>query len=142
MIQVLDYIKFNNKKWLTIEVWFWAAIFRLLILFVPVKYMKKYYGIFGEESPYNESIENYGKAKIIAYHVNRIAEHTPWESRCLVRALTAQRLLTNKRITSTLYLGVRKEEDNMVAHAWIRTGEYYATGGNGDGYVVVAKFRK
>lgn len=142
MIQVIDYIRFNNKKWLTIEVWFWVAIFRLLILIVPVKYMKRHYGISGEESPYRESKENYEEAKIIAYHVNRIAEHTPWESRCLVRALTAQRLFTNKKITSTLYLGVKKEKEKMVAHAWIRTGELYATGGNGDGYAMVAKFRK
>lgn len=142
MIRVMNYIRFNSDKWLTIGVWFWAAIFRLIILFVPVKYMKKHYGISGEESPPDESKDNYVRARKIAYHVNRIAEHTPWKSKCLVRALTAQRLLTKKNISSTLYLGVKKEGEKMVAHAWIRTGGFYATGGNGNDYSVVAKFRK
>lgn len=142
MIRVIDYIKLNKQKWLTVEVWFWAAVYRLLVRFVPAKYMKKHYGISGEESPPDESRENYTKAWKIAYHVNRIAEHTPWKSKCLVRALTAQRLFTKKKVSSTLYLGVKKEGDKMVAHAWIRTGGYYATGGNGDGYTMVAKFRK
>lgn len=142
MIQVMNFIRLNRQKRMTVEVWFWAAIFRMILLFVPVKYMRKHYGISGEESPEGESKENYAKARKIAYHVNRIAEHTPWESKCLVRALTAQRLLTKQNISSTLYLGVKKEEEKLLAHAWIRTGGYYATGGNGDGYTLVAKFRK
>jgi hypothetical protein len=142
MLHIINYIRHNREKWLTIEVWFWVAVFRLMIFFVPAKYMKKHYGILGEESPPSECKENYVKARTIALHVNRIAEHTPWESKCLVRALTAQRLFTKKKISSTLYLGIKKEEDKMIAHAWIRTGVYYATGGNGNGYSVVAKFRK
>lgn len=142
MVHLMKYIRLNKEKWLTVEVWFWAAVFRLILILVPSKYLKKYYGISGEESPVQESISNYANARKIAYHVNRIADHTPWETKCLVRALTAQRLLTKKRVSSTLYLGVKKEGDKLVAHSWLRTGGYYATGGNGDGYTMVAKFRK
>ena len=142
MIRILNFISLNKDKRLTVEIWAWTGIYRLLLLLVPVKYTKKYYGISGEESPYSESIGHYAKARKIAYHVNRIAEHTPWESKCLVRALTAQRLFTKAKITSTLYLGVKPENENMIAHAWLRSGSYYATGGNGNGYAMVAKFRK
>ena len=142
MIRVRDYVRFNREKRLTIEVWFWAAVYRLMIVFVPVKYLKKHFGISGEESSPEESKDNYVKAVKIAYHANRIAEHTPWESKCLVRALTAQRLLTKKKISSTLYLGVKKEGETMAAHAWIRTGSYFASGGDGNGYTMVAKYRK
>lgn len=142
MIRIMNYLRFNKQKWLTIEVWFWTAVYRLIVLLVPAKYMKNHYGISGEESPAEESMDHYVKAGKIAYHVNRVAEHTPWDSKCLVRALTAQRLLTKKNISTTLYLGVKTDDDRMIAHAWLRTGEYYATGGNGDGYAIVAKFRK
>lgn len=142
MIRVMNYIRLNREKWLTIKIWFWTAIFRLIILLVPAKYMKKHFGISGEESSFDESKYNYVIARKIACHVNRIAEHTPWESKCLVCALTAQRLLTKKKISSTLYLGIKKEGEKMLAHAWIRTGGYYATGGNGNGYTMVAKYRK
>lgn len=142
MIRIINFIRLNRDKRLTFEVWFWAALFRLVLLFVPVKYLKKHFGALGEESPSDESIESYKQARKIAYHVNRISEHTPWQSKCLVRALTAQKLLTKKQISSTLYLGVKKECEEMVAHAWIRTGGYYAAGGDGNGYAVVAKFKK
>jgi hypothetical protein len=138
----MNYIRFNREKWLTIEVWFWAAVFRFIVLFIPAKYIRKHYGISGEESPSTVSKENYVKARLIAYHVNRIAEHTPWQSKCLVRALTAQKLLTKNKISTTLYLGIKRSGEDLFAHAWIRTGGCFVTGGTGDDYVVVAKFRK
>ncbi len=142
MIRIIHFMRLNREKGLTLQVWLWAACFRLLLRFVPIRFLKKHFGAAGEESPEDESIESYTQARKIAYHVNRISDHTPWESKCLVRALTAQRLLTKKKISSTLYLGVKKENSGMIAHAWIRTGSYYAAGGDGSGYAVVAKFRK
>lgn len=142
MIKPVDFLVYNKQKSLTVSVWFWAAIFRIMILIIPSKYVRKYYGISGEESPPIECDENYRKAWRISYHVNRVAVHTPWESKCLVRALTAQKLLTNQKISSTLYLGVNKVNNKMVAHSWIRTGEFCVTGGSKEEYVIVAKFRR
>ena len=50
--------------------------------------------------------------------------------------------IKEKEISTTLYLGVKKDSDNnMLAHAWLRCGDYYVTGGaNKEGYAVVAKF--
>ena len=36
--------------------------------------------------------------------------------------------------------GVNKLNNEMKAHAWIRCGKMYITGGNGAGYATVAKF--
>ena len=60
----------------------------------------------------------------------------------LVRALAAQRLLCRRGLSSTLYLGCGMEEGKMVAHAWLRFGEMYVTGGDGGGYTTVARFCK
>ena len=38
--------------------------------------------------------------------------------------------------------GVWHEEGKMVAHAWLRFGEMYVTGGDGGGYTTVARFCK
>lgn len=140
--RIIDFMRYNRDKKLTIAVWFWASVFRPCILFIPAKYMKKFYGIEGEESPMDENEATYWQASRIAHHVNRVSSHTPWESKCLVRALTAQKLLTRKKIASTLYLGVGRKGGKMVAHAWIRTGSYYLTGGMGEDYAIVARFRK
>ena len=63
MIRIVNYIRFNKEKWLTIRVWLWTAAFRLIILLIPAKYMKKYYGVSGEESPKVESKDHYVKAR-------------------------------------------------------------------------------
>ena len=79
-----------------------------------------------------------------AYRPDRgkVCDKTPWESKCLVRALAAQRLLCRRGLSSTLYLGCGMEEGKMVAHAWLRFGEMYVTGGDGGGYTTVARFCK
>ena len=74
--------------------------------------------------------------------VGKVCDKTPWESKCLVRALAAQRLLCRRGLSSTLYLGCGMEEGKMVAHAWLRFGEMYVTGGDGGGYTTVARFCK
>lgn len=140
--RAFHFMKYNRDKKLTIAVWFWAGIYRIGILFLPAKFMKRFYGLEGEETSVEEKPEDYRQAVRIAYHVNRVAGHTPWESKCLVRALTAQKLLDYKNIPSTLYLGVGRKDGKMVAHAWIRTGSFYLTGGMGEEYAIVAKFRK
>ena len=96
----------------------------------------------GKESSREIPIESYKIARLIGFHVNRITQHTPWQSKCFVRALSAQRLLLEKGIESTLYMGVKYEEGQMKAHAWLRCGELYVTGGNGEGFAEVARFVK
>ena len=141
MINIVGFLKNNKNKKITISVWWYAAYFRFLIRFIPMKYLRKHLGIQGEESDTEATPEAYKYAKLISRHVGRSASHTPWESKCLVRALTAHRLLKKKGIPSTLYLGVGTEEGKMVAHAWLRVGKLYVTGGNGEGYAVVDRYR-
>ena len=108
------------------------------------KKLNKKWGIEGEESSYDAEIDEYRFCKKVSYAVNQVCNKTKWESRCLVRALTAQKLLAETGIDSTLYLGCKLDENKkMVAHAWIRCGKLYVTGGNGeaDGYAVVDKFK-
>ena len=54
------------------------------------------------------------------------------------------KLLSEKGIESTLYLGCKLDENNkMIAHAWIRVGKMFVTGGNGaaEGYAIVDRFK-
>lgn len=141
MIDVVSFIKNNKHKKLTIAVWLYAAWFRFCIRFIEMKKLRPQFGVCGEESPETASEEDYQYARIVGRQVGRSANKTPWESKCLVRALTAQKLLKRKGIASTMYLGVKTEEGKMVAHAWLRVGKLYVTGGNGAGYAMVDKYR-
>ncbi len=118
----------------------YSAYYRLCILmFKPAK-MQKHWGVRGEDSPAEDTIENYRYAHRVSYAVDRICTRTTWESKCLVRALSAQKMLKKKGIHCTLYLGCAVEDGKMVAHAWLRVGKMYVTGGNGEGYAIVDKY--
>ncbi len=53
-----------------------------------------------------------------------------WKSsRCLVNALTAQRMLEVRGISSALHLGVAKTENRLSAHAWLMHGDTEIVGG-------------
>ena len=142
-MSVKNFLLYNNHKKFTLLVWGLTAWYRMCILLIPSKYMEPYWGVKNEESPGDETHKNYQIAGFISREVNHVADHTPWKSQCMVRALTAQYLLCRKGISSTIYFGVKLgEAGEMTAHAWIRCGKYYVTGGNGEGYAVVGKYRK
>ena len=97
-----------------------------------------------EESGADEPEEYTDYVRKVSRAVLCVCNNTKWESKCLVRALTAQKLLNKKKLHSTLYLGVRQDgEGRMLAHAWLRWGKHIVTGGNEDlnKYAVVSKFK-
>ncbi len=141
MGRIWNYLRYNNEKWMSVKIYIYTMFYRACILALPKTWLERMMGVRGEESEPEESMEDLKQAKRVGIHVNRITEHTLWESKCLVRAMTARKLLKEKGIHTTLYLGVGKEDDKMVAHAWLRCGQMYVTGGNGEGYAMVAKFR-
>lgn len=132
----------NKVKFRFIKAYIYTAIARMVILFLPFNKLRKRMGKKGTESPDIVDKETYKVARNISWVVLQASKYTPWESKCLVQALTAQRLMKENGISTTVYLGVKKGENNeMLAHAWSRCGEYFLTGGaNRLEYTVVAKF--
>lgn len=141
---ISNFIFHNNDKWLTIQALFFSAQMRALLRFVPIARLHPYLGEQGEESPSEPLCHaDLRTASHISIRVNRVANRTPWESKCFVRALVAQKLLRKYGLSSTLYLGVGKDENQqMVAHAWIRSGPHCITGEDERDYAVVARFAK
>ena len=140
-ISLIRFIKNNDRKRRTLAIWYLTAFYRAQMLMIPSKKLQKNWGESGKESPETDLTVNYRYAYVVARDVSRIADHTPWESKCLVRALTARYLLHRKGIKTTLYLGVGKDENGkMIAHSWLRCGELYVSGGDGSNYATVAKF--
>lgn len=84
------------------------------------------------------TIRNISKAILIA------SRYTLWESRCLVMAIAAMKMLERRKVESTLYMGTaRNETGQMMAHAWLRSGKLIVTGADTmDQYTVVGVFGK
>ena len=134
------FITKNPEKLTTIRIIFLSAWYRFRILTVKMSKLQKTFGIRDEESPCELDIEDQKCAYRIGMRVEHTCNRTPWQSKCLVKALTASHLLKKRGISHTLYLGVGQNDSKMIAHAWLRSGRLYVTGGNGSSYSMVAKF--
>ena len=140
---VYNFIFRTERRGLTVKALFWVTISRLRIRFVSSNKLHNYLGEKGKSTPEDVEFTSQERKHIrwVMEKTARVANRLPWENKCLVRAMVAQRLLREYGLASTLYLGVgRDEEKNMAAHAWVRCGPYYVTGGDGKDYATVAFF--
>lgn len=120
----------------------WA---RLLLILMPFSRFAPRLGDRSCETPFHApSPADAVMIKHIASAINITSRHTWWDSRCLVRAAAAMKMLARRQIASTLYLGTaRDRHGKLQAHAWLRSGPYFVTGDDVmHQFVVVEKFAK
>lgn len=143
-IKKLDNFCRLKHKGLFIYAYILSGMIRLSILIIPFNYLKKGLGIPKQESSFESSEKQLEVAKQVRCLVLQVCHHTPWESKCLVRAILSAHLLKRKGMESTLYLGVNKNvAGDIQAHAWLRVGEMIIMGGeNKNDFVEVARFYK
>ncbi|WP_238480423.1 lasso peptide biosynthesis B2 protein [Clostridium chrysemydis] len=129
------------SKWkLYIKIIFMTFINRRKVLKKEFKTVVTELGNLNKESTRIVEEEKYIVINTISKAVLRVSNNTPWVTNCMVQAITAKKLLNNQNIDSTIYLGVTKEENELKAHAWLRCGEVFVTGGNGAGFAIVNYF--
>ncbi|WP_188118501.1 lasso peptide biosynthesis B2 protein [Thermoclostridium caenicola] len=105
------------------------GIMRLLMILLPFRRLTALMGKAHQESPYSLDPASQILAQEVGFAINIVSNHTPWKSECLVKALAAQFILKVLNISSTLYLGVSKDDSNhLTAHAWVRSGNQIITG--------------
>jgi hypothetical protein len=135
----------NMKLWdklLLFETFFLTAFVRLLIISVPFRKLKVFLGAYMKEDSMYLDESNYRTITRISWAVSTVSKYTPWESKCFVQAITAQWMLKRRKILSTLYLGIHQcKDENIKAHAWLKSGGIFVTGGNNSNmFNAVAKF--
>lgn len=114
---------------LVIWIWCLLGIVRLMILIFPFRKVAGVMGRSNQETTYSLPERKQQRAKILGSWIMYIASHTPWESKCLVQALTGLITLGLLGIPGTIYLGVNRDNNNrLTAHAWLRAGNEVVTG--------------
>lgn len=139
-----------QDRWLLFETYILLGLARLAINIIPLRRLAPWIGAQAQETPAEISPAHLREAVRIAWAVRTVSRYTPWQSNCYPQALTAKLLLRRKQIPSTLYLGATLHPATagqpasgpaMTAHAWLRCGPLYVTGGRGqDTYTVLAAF--
>ncbi|WP_226645700.1 lasso peptide biosynthesis B2 protein [Mesobacillus subterraneus] len=131
----------NSERLLFMEAIIYLAWARVLKLF-PFKKVSPMLGTYMDESSFQEDFSVYGTIRKISNAIQIMSRYTPWESKCLVRAVAGMKMLQRRGINSTLYLGTAKDETGkLIAHAWLRSGSYYVSGAEEmNRFTVVSKF--
>lgn len=118
----------------------WGRVLKLL----PFARVSPSLGSHMEETPYAIQQEQHRQAVQISRALHLVSPHVWWETECLVMAFAARKMLNRRHLPSTLYLGMRRDEQGRTAaHAWLRSGRFYLTGAKElEQYTVVGQFAK
>jgi hypothetical protein len=100
------------------QAWFWLLIFDLGLRTRPFPDLQAFAARLAKRPvPSPEQTENMIRALKAAVGLARYNHLYPMT--CLPRALTLQKLLSQRGIAAELKIGVRKEAGQLSAHAWL-----------------------
>jgi len=135
------------ERWLLLQVFVLLGLARLALRLIPFRRMARHLGPLQVETPPDAPPEHLAQARRVGLAIARVSPYTPWTSNCFPQALAAKYWLQRRRIPTTLYLGVALNKGEaeirleMEAHAWLRCGPLFVTGGRGhQRYTVTACF--
>jgi hypothetical protein len=112
------------------EAYIYMGVARFRVLTRPFKRIAIGLGTMGE--PETLPAADPALVRKVAWAIRTAAKFTPWKSKCLAQGLAAWRMLKRRGQPVTLYFGVAKNEtDQMIAHAWLRSGNFFVCGGDG-----------
>jgi transglutaminase superfamily protein len=120
-----------HELWLFLEALFALMQARLAVSLNSFKRLTRGLGAANCESATAIPSAERAVAVEISWAVQAVARHVPLGFVCLPQALAARRMLSRRKISSTLYFGVALMEDREIArvpHAWLRTGDKIVTG--------------
>lgn len=139
------------KKYLSIEkierdilnrTFFWLIYSFVLVRMIPLKWFNSILGEYRKKGNEVLTKEQIGIITILTKNIRRLKKHLPWKVKCFEESIAAKKVLEKYKIKSTIYLGVAKKgEKNLVAHAWLKSGEFFVTGEKGHKkHVVVGNY--
>jgi hypothetical protein len=106
-----------------------ASIYSCIIFFFPFKWYVKWLGEKDKPELIDNSSANLEKIKRIERAMLRVKRYFPWRIKCLASAMAAKYLLGKMNISSTIFLGVTKENpEKIIAHAWLQCSDITVTG--------------
>jgi hypothetical protein len=113
------------------------GLMRITILCLPYRWYAAILGEYRQTEIFTPVLtsEQVQQARRIGRLVRATANITPWQSLCLVQALTATILLHQYQLPYIMHFGLAKEQrpesaNPLQAHAWVTAGPIAVTGGH------------
>ncbi len=108
------------------EALMYLSFAKLLILFFPFKQIAAMIGSPQVESP--KALLGDSLVNDIEFSIIRAVKYSFFKSKCYDQALAITFMLNRRKISSTIYFGLHKEAEQLLAHAWVRCGEKIVSG--------------
>jgi len=139
----------KNLSWFVrvwyVPVWILLGMSRLAILTLDFRRIAAFLGSEAGDSPPDTHLNSDQERQ--ALEIGRViasaALRTPWTSNCFTQAVTARIVLGLHRLPCVVFFGIARqtEKGQRLAHAWVRTGDVFVTGGSRmSGYAVLVAF--
>lgn len=134
---------------LFIEAWFFLAIARTLIFWMPFRKLLPLLGrqVSQEEAEIAASnqVASNDLLELIRISIRRACRRSPWRTKCFEQALSARMMLRRRGIKSIVHFGVRKsipnQKEALEAHAWLISSGVIVIGGeNNNTFTIVGRF--
>jgi hypothetical protein len=110
-----------------IEAWIILHVARFSILILPFKTLASILGEAQREVTKDPSFDLI--ATSVSHAIRRAANYTIHRSKCYDQALTGKIMLNYRKVSSTIYFGLAKDQDSgLSAHAWLCAGTLVVTG--------------
>jgi hypothetical protein len=115
------------ERKLFFEAFYISFIVRVKLFFSPFRKIAEKLGEKGKLSMNNLQINDVLLVEII-HAIKRSVKYSVWRNKCLEQAITVKIMLSRRNISSTIFFGVKKAEDELKAHAWLKIGETFVVG--------------
>lgn len=143
MIKFWRFFKLSHiEKRLFFKAMYWLVRAKITIKFCGFDRLKPHLGeVSHSESAPSLKIADIPRARQIKQAISQAARVLPFHSQCLVTAITAKYLLNDQQFSCRLYLGVKKDDDTLAAHAWVKVGEFFISGQTAEQFTTVKVFQ-
>ena len=122
-LRLIDYLQM-------IEAVFFLVISNILIFGFPFRWWHGWIGKKNKENhPQPLPQKDIQSLKRIQHNVRRANKILFNTSKCFAISLTLKKMLHHRAYPATLYLGVKRKEQNLLAHAWLKYGNWVLYGG-------------
>lgn len=111
------YLKKTEKK-IIAEAFSYFLLSIILVRFFKLNFYARYIGKYmtPTEIDINQDLEE--EIKLITRNILRVKNMIPFKTTCLEDSIVTKKILDKRNIKTVLYLGLKKEKNNLIAHAW------------------------
>lgn len=130
----------SKERALFFEAWVFSFFARLKLIFTPFSIYSKR---LGKHNYLPEEVSDFDIELVakIKQAIKRAVAYSVWRNKCLEQSVTAKKMLKKRGISSTIYFGVRKTNNKLEAHAWVKIGDTFVVGErNHETFTVVAYY--